>query len=162
METTAKRASRAACQAAARRRWGKRVVVREHANAMSPAAREAHHAKQKSKRQELDALDARAKAIGGGHWIKLLEAAEFFLAVNGDEPSGTLFKEAVAASRAAEDMNAERQAARANWESGRGIGLRKRWEVYSVQTVGNLAAFGHVHCEADTLDELLEKINAMA
>lgn len=147
-----KHATEAACLAAARRRWGKHAFIRKDQHAPTPAERDARIAKQRNFRTELDSLDAQVKQLGNRP--NLLEAAEFFLAVNGDEPSGKQFREAVAAARQAADLNDLRKATRAEWEAGRSGVYSYKWGAgYYLQ--GNISS---THVQSDTLEELLEKI----
>lgn len=156
METT-KRASRANCLAAARRKWGKRAYVRENKNAMTPAERAAHHEKVAAARAERDRLE-KERVASAVPAKQLLEKAEFFLAVNGDEPSGTEFRAAVAAARKHEDLCEQYIAARDEWMRIRGGGTIQKWDAGHVSVLPGLGDCVHCRAQADTLDELLAKI----
>ncbi len=143
--------------AAARRRWGKRAFVRENKRALSPAIRTERHS-------DVKALNARVKELdkeiedAKHDWSVLLKAAEFCRDVNAQEPSLSQLGIAASNARAHLDMVAERHLCR---EEGRRIasGLHVyRWDAGCIESVGPLGDVMSIRVQADTLIELLAKI----
>lgn len=143
--------------AAARRRWGKRALVREDRRALSPALRQ-------QRRDHVAAINLRIKEIGtelqshGDTERRLLEAAEFFLSVNGDEPSGSQLRSAVELSRKMIDLVDERRAITEERDRIRWGCHSFRWQAGYVMDLIELGSGVAIHESADTLDELIAKI----
>jgi hypothetical protein len=158
MATTGiKRATKATCLSAARKRWGKRAFIRENKGSPSTAEREARDIKAAALKAEIAALDEKIKVLGN-QWPRLLESAEFFLAVNGDEPSGSQFRAAVADARMAVDLIEIRAATRKQREELLSGAHRRKWDAGYVGSIGGLGDYLSIHSSADSLDELLDKI----
>ena len=91
-------------------------------------------------------------------WRTLLEAGEFLLAVNGDEPSKSQFQEAVLKARKKVDLEDEIRALREE-KRQKASGIHNlRYEAGCVQSFPGIGGISEVHAQADTLTDLLAKI----
>lgn len=151
-------ASQKSALAAARRRWGKTAYVREQKRALTKAQREQRQAHVRSLRQRIVEIDNALRGTDGSG-LNLLTKAEFFLAVNGDEPSGTEFRAAVAECRRLQDLRDERSGLKEEQERLRSGCHSYRWEAGYIGGIGG-GEFQYVAVQesADSLDELLAKI----
>ncbi len=157
--TMTKRATKASCMAAARKKWGKRAFVAENQSAVTVAERQSRQAKIRDLKAEIAILDEQIKGLGN-QWPRLLEAAEFFLAVNGDEPSGCQFRVAVADARRAVEFVETRKAAKEQAEELRSSIVRHRWDAGYIGTINGLGSYAGIQASADSLDELLAQIES--
>ena len=142
--------------ALARKKWGKTAFVRENKRSLTATQRAELWAQIRAMRVRMKEIEAEQKALGH-NWQTLLTASEFFLEVNGDEPSGTQFREAVAKARKWTDLGDELSSLRK--EDDRLIGgmHRYRWEAGHIQTVASMQ-WASIGAHADSLSELIEKI----
>ena len=147
--------------AAARRRWGKKAFVKENKTAMTAAQREQHQAHVKSLSEAIKGLDDQLKAQKL-NWTEFLKAAEFCCDVDAQEPSLSQLKEAARAARLFVDTRQERDQLEEEKKRLRGQGSCKRWDAGYVGTIPGMGAYYGVECSADTLDELIEKIEPKA
>jgi hypothetical protein len=145
--------------AAARRKWGKRAFVRENKRAMTPSQREQHKAHVRSLKARLDELEVTLKA-NRFDWKRLLEAAEFCVAVNSQEPSFSELKDCSEQARVFQDLLYERKLVRDEWERIRYGGHTQRWDAGYVADAAGMQ-FVSIHAQADTLDELIRKIEPL-
>lgn len=142
--------------AAARRKWGKHAYVREHPRALPPAMRE----ERRKHVAELVVRDTELRDTISKEpykWVSLIKAAEFCRDVNAQEPSLSQLGEEVTKARAFADMLAERVALKKEIEQLRCGLYFKRWSAGHIAGVGGVQ-FAHCEVEADTIAELLAKI----
>lgn len=149
-----KRVSQASCLAAAKKKWGKQVYIRENKRAITPAERASRLETIKYLKEEIAGLDEQIKSLGE-QWTRLLESAEFFLSVNGDEPSGDQFRAAVADARKLVELKESRRAADSQRRELHGSTLAHRWDAIESGSFCSI-----VHASGDTLEELLQKIES--
>lgn len=152
--------------AAARKKWGKTAWVRENKRALSPAARAAsiqevqtinEQIAENEQQQKLVTFKQQQKLVTF-KWRELLAAAEFFIAVNGNEPSATEFKATVAAGRKLADLQDEMSALKSE-RSDKSSGLHSlRYEAGCYTTFPGLGTISENHCQSDTLSDLLAKV----
>jgi hypothetical protein len=143
--------------AAARKRWGKdRAFIRENRRALSPAQRAERSDHVKRVGELIKASEAEQKLLAAAPSI-LLSKAEFYLAVNGDEPSNTEFRAAVADARKLADLKEDCGLLRKEHENLRSGIHVTRWEAGHVVSAGGFG-FSSIDVHADTLDELVERI----
>lgn len=140
--------------AAARRKWGKRAFVRENKHAFTPSMREERQSHVKAIMLRVAELDTAIKAAKHD-WTALLKAAEFCRDVNAQEPSLSQLGEQATKAREYVDMTDERSGLRYEAERLRGGLHTYRWEA------GYGGVFVSIHAQADTLDELIRKIEPM-
>lgn len=157
--TTAQKATKESCLAAARRAFGRTAFVRENRDAITPADRKLRQARAADLQAEHVSLVEQIKQIGEP-WPKLLESVEFFLAVNGDEPSGEQLRTAAAFARKLVDMTERRAAIRKERDQLLAGVHRQKWEAGSVDSFPGIGGLTTIQASADTLSELLEKIQA--
>lgn len=140
-------ATKSTCLAAARKRWGKTAVVVQHDTWETPAQRQAARDKRAEIRARINVLDQEIKALGG-NYPALLKACRFVVDV---DPSIPELKKALEHAEAVQARMDERSGLH-NEQKGLG-GYGYRWA--SGEDGGWVF---HCHVEADTLDDLLAKI----
>ena len=147
-------ATKSAALAAAKRKWGKRAYVEERRNAPTADERAANHARVREIIEQEKANEQAIKLLGA--WPgKLAEAARFVVDVNGDEPSIPQLREAI---EKVEELNVRIGDRRAMREEREHLPTHsKRWKAGIVNDVAGIG-FSHVRADADTLEELIEKI----
>lgn len=157
---TTKHITRASVLAAARKRWGKDVQLRENKRAPTAARREELRARLKA--AQAREQEARAALLGkpqNTYDNDLLAAAEFVVAVKGDHPS----IEQLAAAVEKAQWYRQQRAAIADKETvyrevcNAGM-ITFRWNIGSLRNLAGLANFSVVHAQADTLEELMGRI----
>ena len=158
--TTTTRATKAKCLAAARRRWGKRAFVGEEKGAPSIAKQEELRAKLAALKARKDEIDVELRKANGSPFLALLVSAEFFLAVDGGEPSGTQLRNAVAEARRVTDLRDELRTLCRESDELRGAAYTYRWKAGYIGSIPGLGECCHTHASADTLDELLARIES--
>ncbi len=154
MAIAMKRASQASCLAAAQKKWGKNVCIRENKRAITATERASRLETVKHLKEQIAVIDEQIKSLGE-QWARLLDSAEFFLSVNGDEPSGSQFRAAVADARKLVDLKESRRAADSKKRELHGSTLAQRWD-----TIEHDSFCSIVHASSDTLEGLLAKIES--
>ena len=145
--------------AAARKRWGKTAWVRENPRALAPGERFKRNEQCKANSARIAELEQEQKA-NQFQWRTLLEAAEFLLAVNGDEPSKSQFQEVVLKARKRVDLEDEIRALREE-KRQKASGIHNlRYEAGCVVNFPGLGGITEVHAQADTLTDLLAKVRS--
>lgn len=143
--------------ALARKRHGKDAQLRENARALSPEAKQelrTRHAALRSEKKETEAVVEDCKAAAS----LLLDAARFALDVDGDEPSWTQLRNAVEAAELLRDAKARVSEITAELRRTEGLLCGYRWEIVKVRTMGALGACCIVSEQADTLEEMAQKL----
>lgn len=111
--------------------------------------------------EQVAALMARHKELDDAiksekyNWKRLLEAAEFCRDVNAQEPSLSQLGEAATAARRFVEMQDERSGVKLEAERLLGGLHTYRWDA------GYVGAFVSIRAQANTLDELLAKIERL-
>ena len=142
--------------AAARRWWGKNVQLREHTNRPDAAAKEQIRQKLAGLRADRDRLKEEIKAAGEDHKA-LVAAARFAVDVDGDEPSWTQLREAVAKAERVAEAREELRAAEKAISNASSVLLCHRFELTQDQAVAGFPMRHHL-ADADTLEELAAKV----
>jgi hypothetical protein len=143
---------------AARKKWGKNVMLRENPKALTPAAKEAVQKEQEGLRARRKAAHEERQLLGVVHG-PLLEAARFVLDVDGDEPSWTQLREAVEKAERSKQLTEEIADLDKQTKHNGGHFFSHRYSLtHDVQVAG--LWMRHHDADADTLEELAEKVNA--
>lgn len=153
--TIVKPITKSAVLAAARRRWGTKVSIVEDRFAPTPAERERRCEERRVLKERFYVVEAELKAIPRDYVATLRKAARFVVDVEAEEPSLSQLKAAVEVAETAADLIDERDENRKARE--RIYTHARRWRVRSLIDVAGMLV-GSIHDEADTLAELLDKI----
>jgi hypothetical protein len=155
MTTIAKKHTKVSVLAMARKKWGARAYLEERPNAPTAEQREANGIRRQELTAELKAMDEKIKSFGNTRKT-LLDAAEFAVDVDGDEPSWTQLVNAV---RHAKDFDNAVDKRKELFDEQRKIphGYTHRFGIYTVDNIGGIA-MAHEHARADTLEELAQAI----
>jgi hypothetical protein len=142
---------------AARKRWGKRAVVEERRNAPTASERQAAMDQRKQMQARINAIAAELELAKP--WDRpLLKAARFAVDVDGGEPSMSQLRQLVEAAEKTVALVDERNELRTRKE--RLDCFSYRWTAGRVEG-GRGFDYMVVECQADTLTELLAKIESM-
>ena len=147
--------TKASVLAAARKRWGKAVQLEECKGALSPEQRAQVRARQKEIRDRLESIKAQRDALYPA-WKDWAKVARFFFDVNGDEPSSSQLRAAVAAKEQEDDLAEEKKSLEAERSHNVTAGYRQRYRLLKIH--GSPFPHASVEAEADTLDELAAKV----
>lgn len=145
-------ATKASALAAARNKWGKAAFVREDPHAPTAAQRAMLMTRGAELRERVKVIDSDLKALGAV-LPALITAARFAVDVDGGPPSLEQLRAAVEKAERRDELNEERRACRAEHDGLQA--WRRRWDAGDVGEM-----FRHSRVSADTLDELIEKIEA--
>src|SRR5262249_46887555 len=140
---------------AARKRWGKNVQLREYANRPDEAAKEQIRLKLAGLRADRDRLKEEIKAAGDVH-MALVAAARFAVDVDGDEPSWTQLREAVARAERVAEVREELREVEKAVSNASGSLLCHRFELTQDRAIAGIPMRHHL-ADADTLEELAQK-----
>jgi hypothetical protein len=159
-DTTTPKLTARSVRALARRHWP-RCEVRHNAGAPDKAEREASVQRRRELKARADALRAeQARGCLGLARAELTAAARFALDVDGDEPSWSQLRAAVEKSERQTAVNEELRDIEAECQKLNSRSWRQRWEVVGIEGVNGIASFSVVHASADTLEELVAKLEA--
>jgi hypothetical protein len=145
--------------AAARKKWGKAVQLRENKSAPTPAEKEVLRASQKELLARKKAADEERKALGDVQ-APLLAAARFALDVDGDEPSWGQLREAVEKAERSKQLTEEIVDLDKQLKNNTGRFVSYRYWLPEEVQVGGLW-MRHHHASSDTLEELAEQVGLM-
>jgi hypothetical protein len=147
--------------AAARKKWGTTVQLRENKSALTPAEKEVLRASQKELLARKKAADEERKALGDVQ-APLLAAARFALDVDGDEPAWTRLKQATERAQRAKELAEELADLGKQTDHNSGLLLRDRYELTQDDEVIPGFPVRRVLARKDTLEELATEVGLPA